>query len=55
MHYKIPKLKIKLNNVDKFLEEIGAKKETMEEFSVQKKDLPEEEMRVIVMKPLGHK
>ena len=53
MHYKIPKLKIKLNNIDKFLEEIGAKKETMEEFSVQKKDLPEEEMKVIVMKPLA--
>ena len=52
MHYKIPKLKIKLNNVDKFLEEIGTKKETMEEFLIQKKDLTEEEMRVIVMKPL---
>lgn len=52
MHYKIPRLNIKLNNVDKFLEEIGVKKETLEEFSVQKKDLTEEEMKVVVMKPL---
>lgn len=52
MHYKIPKLNIKLNNVDKFLEEIGAKKEIMEEFSIQQKDLIEEEMKTIVMKPL---
>lgn len=50
MHYKIPKLNIKLNNIDKFLEEIGVKKETTEEFSVQKKDLAEEEMKVIVMR-----
>lgn len=52
MHYKVPRLNIKLNDVDKFLEEIGVKKETVEEFSVQKKDLTEEEMKVVVMKPL---
>lgn len=52
MHYKIPGLTIKLNSVDKFLEEIGEKKETVEEISVQKKDLAGEEMKVIVMKPL---
>lgn len=52
MHYNLPKLNIKLNNVNSFLEEIGAKKETMEEFSIQSKDLTEEEMRVVVMKPL---
>lgn len=50
MHYKIPKLNLKLNNVDKFLEEIGAKKETVEEFLIQKRDLPEEEMKVVVMR-----
>jgi len=50
MHYKLPKINLKLNKVDKFLEEIGAKKETLEELSIQKRDLSEEEMRVIVMK-----
>jgi len=50
MHYKIPNLKIKLNGLDKFLEEIGERKETAEELSVQKKDLTEEEMKVVVMK-----
>jgi L-ascorbate metabolism protein UlaG (beta-lactamase superfamily) len=55
MHYQIPKLKIeggkiKLNSVDKFLEEIGEEKEKLEELSIQKKDLIEEKMRVVVMK-----
>lgn len=50
MHYKIPKLNIKLNKVDKFLEEIGREKQTVEELSIQKKDLKEKEMRVVVMK-----
>ena len=52
MHYKIPGLTVKLNPIDKFLEEVGGEKTTMEEFSVQKKDLTEEEMKVVVMKPL---
>jgi len=52
MHYKIPKLTLKLNGVDKFLEEIGVQKQTTEEFSIQKKDLTGEEMKVVVMKPL---
>jgi len=52
MHYKIPGLKVKLNSVDKFLEEIGREKETLEEFSIQKKDLTEEEMKIVIMKPL---
>ena len=51
MHYKLPNLNIKLNSVDKFLEEIGGEKETIiEELSVQKKDLIEGEMKVAVMK-----
>ena len=50
MHYKVPKLTLKLNSLDKFLEEIGEKGETIEELSIQKKDLIEEKMRVVVMK-----
>lgn len=50
MHYKVPKLTLKLNSLDKFLEEIGEKGETVEELSIQKKDLIEEKMRIVVMK-----
>ncbi len=52
MHYKIPGLSVKLNPVDKFLEEIGGERETVEELSIQKKDLTGDEMKVVVMKPL---
>jgi len=52
MHYKIPNVSVKLDGVDKFLQEIGTEKETMEELTIQKKDLTEEEMKVVVMKPI---
>jgi len=53
MHYKIPGLNVKLNPVEKFLEEIGSDKQIVEELSIQKKELTEEELKVVVMKPLG--
>jgi len=53
MHYKLPKLTLKINSVDKFLEEIGEKKEIVEELSIQKKDLDGEKMKVVVMKHLS--
>jgi len=52
MHYKIPGVSIKLDGLEKFLKEIGVEKETTEELTIQKKDLTEEEMKVVVMKPL---
>jgi len=52
MHYKIPGNTAKLDGVDKFLQEIGTEKETVEELSLAKKDLTEEEMKVVVMKPI---
>lgn len=54
MHYKIPKLKIKLEDLDNFLKIIGQrpeKEEILDKLSLKEKDLPKEEMRVIVMKP----
>lgn len=51
MHYKIPGLTIKVEDVADFLKEIGAKQETTEEYNVKKLDLGEE-MKVVVMKPL---
>lgn len=52
MHYKIPNLTIKLQESDAFLKEIGAGKEVIDQLIIKKKDLPKEEMRVIVMKVL---
>ena len=52
MHYKIPGLNLKLDGLENFIKEIGAEKETMEELIIQKKDLTDEKMKVVVMKPL---
>lgn len=50
MHYKVPKLNIKLHKVDIFLKEIGTKEEIVDQLIIKKKDLPKEETRVVVMK-----
>jgi len=51
MHYKIPGLAVKLDGVDVFLKEMGiAKKEAVDKLTIKKKDLPEEEMQVVVMR-----
>lgn len=53
MHYKIPGLAGQYAGVDPFLKEVGGKHaEPLDRFSVKKKELPEEETRVIVLKPL---
>jgi len=54
MHYKIPKLKIKLDSLDDFLKIMGQKPEKgeiLDKLSLKEKDLPKEGMRVVVMKP----
>jgi L-ascorbate metabolism protein UlaG (beta-lactamase superfamily) len=52
MHYKIPNLKIKLEPVDKFCSEMGVKKNGPEErLKITKKDLPAEEIKIIILKP----
>lgn len=51
MHYRIPKLKIKLDTIDKFLGAMGIRSiEPQNKLLIKKKDLPTEEMRVIVLK-----
>ena len=52
MHYAIPGLKVKLDGVETFLKEMGAKNTSAEErLTLKKKDLPEtESMRVVVLK-----
>jgi len=51
MHYNLPKLKIKLEGVEKFLKEIGKKSvEPQKKLLIKKKDLPQE-TEVVVLAP----
>lgn len=50
MHYKIPGLKVDVETIDKFLKEMGASKaERVPKLKISKKDLPQEETKVIVL------
>lgn len=52
MHYKIPKLKIKLDDIDKFLKNLGIKKpELLPKLSIKKKDISTEEAKIIILQP----
>jgi L-ascorbate metabolism protein UlaG (beta-lactamase superfamily) len=52
MHYHIPKLKIKLDGLDKFLKLLGIKSiEPVNKLSLKKKDIPEGEAKIIILKP----
>lgn len=52
MHYSLPKLKIKLESLDKFLKVMGQKKiESQNKLTIKKKDLSEEEIKIIVLRP----
>jgi L-ascorbate metabolism protein UlaG (beta-lactamase superfamily) len=52
MHYAIPKLKIKLDGLDKFLKTMGVKKlEALPKLSVKKKDILPEEAKIVVLNP----
>ncbi len=52
MHYAIPNLKPKLEKVDKFLKAMGIRTpEILPKLLIKKKDLPQEETKVIILKP----
>lgn len=52
IHYQIPKLKIKLGGIDKFLKALGIKSlEPLSKLSIRKKDISSEEAKIIVLKP----
>jgi len=52
MHYQIPKLKIKLDGLDKFLKAVGVKKlEPLSRLMIKKKDILSEEAKIVVLKP----
>lgn len=51
MHYKIPGLELKFAGVEDFLKEMGVgKKETVDKLTLKKKDLPQEDMEIQVMR-----
>lgn len=52
MHYALPKLKINLDSLDKFLKTFGLKSlEPLKKLSIKKKDLAPEEAKIILLKP----
>ena len=52
MHYSLPKLKVKLDDLDKFLKAAGIRKiEPLPKLTIKKKDLSEGEVKIVVLKP----
>jgi L-ascorbate metabolism protein UlaG (beta-lactamase superfamily) len=51
-HYKMPGLVIDVDDLNKFIKEMGGKKEEMDKLTIKKKDLPEEGTKVVVLEPL---
>ena len=49
--YKIPKVKTKLDTLENFKKQIGVKEEAVDKLIVKKKDIPQEEMVMIILKP----
>lgn len=50
MHYRLPGLTVKLDGVETFLKHIGGKAgESVEKLKVSKKDLPQEETKIILL------
>jgi len=49
MHYKIPGLKYDLDGVEKFIKEIGLKPRQEEKLKISKRDLPQEDMELIIL------
>jgi len=51
MYYHLPKLKIKLESIDTFKKEVGAKSEKVDKFKINKKDLPQDETKLVIIEP----
>jgi len=52
MHYQIPKLNKKIDGVDKFLKAVGVKSvQPISKLTIKKKDVSEEEAKIIVLEP----
>ncbi len=51
MHYKLAGLKLEIDPVDKFIKELGLAPQHEDKLRLAKKDLPQEETKLIVLKP----
>jgi len=49
MHYKTKNLKISLDGADKFIKELGLKPTIEEKLKISKKDLPAEDMELVIL------
>ena len=49
MHYKVKDLKLDIDGLDKFVKEFGVKPREEEKLKISKKDLPQEEMELVVL------
>lgn len=49
MHYKIPGVKMNIDGLDKFVKELGIKPTMEEKLKISKKDLPQEDMELVVL------
>lgn len=50
MHYKIKGSKINVDGVEKFIKEMGLKPTEEEKLKISKKDLPQEDMELVILK-----
>jgi L-ascorbate metabolism protein UlaG (beta-lactamase superfamily) len=51
-HYKMDNLILDLDGLEKFIKEMGGKSEEMEKLTIKKKELTEENIKVVVLQPL---
>ncbi len=51
-HYKMKDLILDLDGLEKFVKEMGGKKEEMEKLTLKKKDLQEEGTKLVILEPL---
>jgi L-ascorbate metabolism protein UlaG (beta-lactamase superfamily) len=49
MHYQVPGLKFELDAVEKFIKELGIKPRTEDKLKISKRDLPQDEMELIIL------
>jgi len=49
MHYKIPGLNVDIDGVEKFQKEMGSKAEFLPKLKISKKDLPQDEVKLIIL------
>jgi len=52
MHYKIEGLKLDIGGVDAFIKEIGMEAEKLDSLKIEKKNLPQEGMRLVVLEKI---